>query len=232
MRLIAVGDIHGTSFQLDALLAAVAPTRRDHVVFLGDHIDRGPDTRGVLDRLIALNRSHDVTFLKGNHEIMMLRARDDSASRKMWLGVGGSQALASYGPSPGRSGKLDDIPEAHWDFVENVCVDWLESDDHVFVHAGLDPGVPMVEQSESALFWEFLSGPIHLPSGKTVICGHTSQQSGEILDLGVTVCIDTHAYGDGNLTALDVLTGDYWQADILGRVTAGRLPPRPPRVEE
>jgi len=227
-RLIAVGDIHGSSDQLDALIAAIAPTPSDTLVFLGDYVDRGPDTRGVLDRLTALKRTLHVVCLLGNHELMMLRARTNAEAKRMWLNVGGMQALASYAAVPGRSGKFDDIPEAHWHFLERDCVDWLESDDFLFVHAGVNPELPMDEQTESALFWEFLDPakpPYHF-SGKTVVCGHTSQKSGRILDLGSTICLDTYAYGGGNLTALNCLTGETWQANILGRVTVGQLRPR------
>ena len=226
MRTLAVGDIHGAALSLDALLAAVRPTPRDRLVFLGDYVDRGPDSRGVIDRLLALKTTHDVTCVRGNHELMMLRARRDAAHRKMWLGVGGLQALASYAPTLGAAGSLADVPAAHWAFLETGCVDWAETDTHVFVHAGLDPDVPMAEQSESALFWEFLTGPIRLDSGKTVVCGHTSQKSGRVLDYGVTICLDTFAYGGGKLTCLDVDRLQYWQADVLGRVTTDRLEPR------
>lgn len=224
-RLIAVGDIHGSSDQFDALMDAVKPTTADTLVFLGDYVDRGPDTRGVLDRLIFLKRKFHVVCLLGNHELLMLRARADAGSKRMWLSVGGLQALASYGSAPGRTGTMDDIPEAHWHFLERDCVDWLETEDFLFVHAGVVPSLTMDEQSEAALFWEFLdpAKPIYHFSGKTVICGHTSQKSGKILDLGSTICLDTYAYGGGHLSALDCLTGRTWQANLLGRVTTGQL---------
>ena len=226
-RLIAVGDIHGSSSQLDALLDAIQPSAADTLVFLGDYVDRGPDSRGVLDRLIQLKGKFHVIFLLGNHELMMLRARDSDAAKRLWLNVGGLQALASYGNAPGRSGRMADIPEAHWHFLETDCVDWLETDDFLFVHAGVESGLMMDKQTESALFWEFLdpAKPMHHFSGKTVICGHSSQKSGQILDLGSTICLDTYAYGGGHLSALDCLTGATWQADLLGRVTLGQLRP-------
>ena len=222
MRTLAIGDIHGASTLLDALLAAVAPTPRDTLVFLGDYVDRGPDTRGVLDRLIALKSQVPCVFVLGNHELMMMRARDDASTRKMWLAVGGRQALASYARDGG-AGSLELIPAIHWDFLKNDCSDFAETPTHVFVHAGLDPDKPLDRQTEEALFWEFLAGPFRLADGRKVVCGHTSQKSGEILDYGDTVCIDTHAYGGGKLTCLDVDSGHYWQADALGRVTEGDL---------
>lgn len=228
MRTLAIGDIHGASTALDALLAAVRPTPDDRLVFLGDYVDRGPDTKGVLDRLIQLRTTHTVVCLRGNHEVMMTQARTAKAERKMWLSVGGTQALASYGKAPGLMGKLDDVPPEHWSFLEDHLADWFETETHLFVHAGLHPELPMDEQSDLMLFWEFLNphAPYQHVSGKTVICGHTSQRSGKVLDLGTTICIDTHAYGGGWLTCLDVHALRYWQADVMGRVREDWLEPR------
>lgn len=218
MRTLAFGDIHGASIQLDALLAAVRPRPDDRLVFLGDYVDRGPDSRGVLDRLIEVRNVHpNAVFLRGNHELMMTRARKDRGEMRMWLSVGGAQALASYGQAPGRNGKLSDVPDEHWDFLEG-CRDYFETHSHLFVHANLDPELPPDEQGELMLFWEFLTGPIRHVSGKTVICGHTSQKSGRVLDLGDTICIDTFAYGGGFLTCLDVGARHFWQADATGRL--------------
>jgi serine/threonine protein phosphatase 1 len=234
MRTLAVGDVHGCLAQLDALLAAVAPTPADVLVFLGDYVDRGPDSRGVLDRLIALRETHRVVCLRGNHELMMVRARESRDERKMWLQVGGAECLRSYGPKPSRSGTLDDVPEAHWRFLLHDCVNWYETAAHVFVHAGLAPGAPLDQQYERHLFWEFLNPamPFAHVGGKRVVCGHSSQRSGLPLVAGDTVCIDTYAYGGGPLTCLDVGSERYWQADLLGRVRTGTLPPRTPRPVE
>src|SRR4051812_9915865 len=114
MRALAIGDVHGVSAALDALLTAVAPTPADRLVFLGDYVDRGPDTRGVLDRLIRLRTAFpNAVFLRGNHELMMTRARGDRSEARMWLSVGGTQALASYGKGAG----LDAVPAGHWEFL-------------------------------------------------------------------------------------------------------------------
>jgi serine/threonine protein phosphatase 1 len=225
MRTLAVGDVHGCSTALDSLLAAVRPVADDFLIFLGDYVDRGPDSRGVIDRVLALRQTHRVVALRGNHELMMQRARADKSEFRMWCAVGGLHTLGSYGKLPGRAGTLADVPDAHWDFLEKGCVDYHETATHIFVHAGVDPGTPLNEQSELWLFWEFLKpdSPIAHESGKTLICGHTSQRSGEVLDLGTTVCIDTNAHAGGWLTCLDVASGRYWQADLLGRVRTSRL---------
>ncbi len=225
-RTLAIGDIHGTSTALDALLAAVRPKPDDRLIFLGDYVDRGPDTRGVLDRLIVLGQLHHCVFLRGNHELMMTRARHDRGELRMWLSVGGAQALASYSRAPGQAGTLAAVPDEHWDFLDNSLANYHETDTHIFVHANLFPDVPLDEQPELMLFWEFLTGPIGHESGKTVICGHTSQRSGVPLDLGDTICLDTNAYAGGWLTCLDADTLEYWQADVLGRVRQGQIDPR------
>jgi serine/threonine protein phosphatase 1 len=225
MRTLAVGDVHGCSTALDAVLAAVRPAADDLLIFLGDYVDRGPDSRGVIDRLLALRQAHRVVALRGNHELMMWRARADRSEFRMWCSVGGAQTLASYGKFPGRAGGLADVPDAHWEFLERTCMDYYETDTHIFAHAGVDPGAPLAEQSELWLFWEFLNpeAPIAHESGKTLVCGHTSQRSGEVLDLGTTICIDTNIYADGWLTCLDVTGRRYWQAKQTGEVRTGVL---------
>jgi serine/threonine protein phosphatase 1 len=223
MRTLAIGDIHGASAALDALLAAVRPKASDRLVFLGDYVDRGPDSAGVLRRLLDIHSTvPNSVFLRGNHELMMMNSRHSQGERRCWLSVGGVQCLQSYG-NPGR---FDDIPADHWFFLDRECVDSFETDTHIFVHANLDGELPLDEQAESMLFWEFLTGAVHHFSGKTVICGHTSQRSGEILDLGDTICIDTFAHGSGWLTGLDVRTGEFWQANQRGDVRTGQLDDR------
>ncbi len=224
MRTLAIGDVHGMTTALDALLAAVEPSPDDVLVFLGDYVDRGPDSKGVLDRLIAWSQRLQLVCLRGNHELMMLNARTDPGALRMWLSVGGLQALASYGR--GGRATLDDVPEEHWNFLEERCGDYFETDTHIFVHANLYPGVELADQPELMLFWEFLDGPIHHTSGKTVICGHSSQRGGDPLAWKKTVCIDTYAYGGGWLTCLDVDTRRYWQANPRGEVRRGELEDR------
>ena len=183
MRTLAIGDIHGAATALDALLAHVAPIPQDLLVFLGDYVDRGPDSKGVLDRLIALATSgQPMVCLRGNHELMMLRARHDRSELKMWLGVGGTQAIGSYAVN-GMRAHLDSVPPIHWAFLEKGCVDYFETDTHIFVHASVDPSRPLDQQTEMMLFWEFVNAPIRHASGKRVICGHSSQRSGLPLSL-------------------------------------------------
>jgi serine/threonine protein phosphatase 1 len=208
-RTIAIGDIHGCSAALHALLEAIRPRPEDCIVTLGDYINRGPDSRGVIERLIELTRRCRLIPILGNHDQMLLDARS-GLHPMTWIGMGGIATLDSYGP--GRDIGL--IPEPHFQFLEG-CWDFYETDTHIFVHANYFPNIPMDEQPVMMLRWESLREmtPGRHDSGKTVIVGHTTQKIGEILDLGYLKCIDTYCYGGGWLTALEVNTGEVWQSD-------------------
>jgi serine/threonine protein phosphatase 1 len=224
MRMLAIGDIHGCLGPLDDILQWVAPTRDDIVIALGDYVDRGPDTRGVLNRLIELKQRLNLICLRGNHEEMMLKAAGgERADKKMWLDVGGVQTLGSYGLHPGKIGTLKDIPQEHWDFLEKNVVDYYETKHFIFVHATVLCDLDLDEQPSYALFWEFLPDSMRHISKKTVICGHTSQKSGEPKVVPGAVCIDTLAYAGGWLTCLDAINGRYWQTDMLGRKREGLI---------
>ena len=222
MRVLAIGDIHGCLGPLDDLLAWVQPTADDVLITLGDYVDRGPDSRGVIQRLIELKQQRPVVCLRGNHEIMMLAAwQGDRSDRKQWLSVGGVECLGSYGRTSGKSGTFDDVPLEHWTFLQTELVDFYESELFIFVHAGVTYSDPMDEQSDSVLFWEFLGNQMMHYSGKTVICGHTSQKTGVPKVVPGAVCIDTYIHGGGWLTCLDAISGRYWQVDAIGRRREG-----------
>lgn len=212
-RTIAIGDIHGCSAALRALIAAIAPTTQDTLVTLGDYVDRGPDSRGVIDDLLALETQFRVVPLLGNHEIMMLEALQNSSALVPWLEVGGDATVNSYG------GRLQNVPKEHIGFMLR-CQTFYETETHFFVHANYAANLPLAEQPPALLFWEHLHyyrpQPHH--SGKTAIVGHTAQHDAEILDLGHVVCIDTCCHGGGWLTALDPASGQIWQADCQGRI--------------
>jgi serine/threonine protein phosphatase 1 len=224
MRILAIGDIHGCSLAFDTLIAAVKPQPSDKIITLGDYVDRGPDSKGVINRLIALHSTGRLTALRGNHELMMLQVRDSAVlpkavrhrKKSQWRQKGGEATLASYSKS-GKAGKLADVPDNHWDFIENVCVNWYETEKHFFVHANAYPDVPLVDQPDYMLFWEKFDNPAPHLSGKTMVCGHTSQKSGVPLNLGHAICIDTRVYGKGWLTCLDVTSGKVWQANQAGQ---------------
>lgn len=221
-RLIAIGDIHGCSAAFDAVVNAVDPRPEDTLVLLGDYVDRGPDSRGVLDRILALRGLCRVVPILGNHDEVMLASRRDPRVLAAWLQMGGDAALDSYGVD-----HPADVPREHLRFLAS-CVDFHEADRHFFAHGSYDPTLPLKGQNWSSLRWEGLRdgapGP-HIGK-KVAILGHTSQKDGQILDLGHLICIDTCCYGDGWLTALDVESGVTWQARRDG--TLRENPPRLP----
>jgi serine/threonine protein phosphatase 1 len=220
MRHLAIGDVHGCLRSLAALIDLVGPQADDVLVMVGDFVDRGPSSRGVLDLLIGLEGLVKLVALRGNHEDVMLRARHSRDSLKSWLEMGGDWALRSYG---GRAATLADVPEEHWRFLERTRP-FFETETHFFVHAGVDPTLPLAEQPEHLLYWRFFDDPKPHRCGKVMVCGHTTQRSGVPLDRGHAVCIDTGAeYGGGWLTCLDVASGEYWQANERGQTRQGRL---------
>ncbi|HET6878592.1 MAG TPA: metallophosphoesterase family protein [Pirellulales bacterium] len=229
MRVLAIGDIHGSFEALLALAGAVRLTDDDLLITLGDYVDRGPDSAGVLDWLIERGKRGKLVPLLGNHERMMLDAGSDYVAREYWLSFGGEATLASY-LRRGGAGDLDEVPEAHWQFINRDCRKWYETDTHFFVHANALADVPLDEQRDHVLLWERFDDPAPHQSGKVMVCGHTPQSSGVPLNLGHAVCIDTWAYGAGWLTCLDVASGNYWQANQRRQTRQGKLSqpwPRP-----
>jgi serine/threonine protein phosphatase 1 len=214
MRTLALGDIHGCFTALRTLIDAVALRPEDRLIALGDYINRGPNSFAVVDWLLNRKDSCGLVALRGNHEQMLLRAREGQRSLDDWLSSGGKQTLASYAHLPD-GGDLADIPSEHWRFFEETLL-WWETDSHFFVHANAYPDMPLDEQPEYMLLWEKFDAPPPHESGKTMVCGHTPQKSGRPLNLGHAVCIDTWVYRDGWLTCLDVETRRYWQANERG----------------
>jgi serine/threonine protein phosphatase 1 len=224
MRTLIIGDIHGCSTAFDAVLRAAALAVEDQIITLGDYVDRGPDSRGVLDRLIALHARGNLVPLLGNHELMMLDARLGGDRLRMWLFCGGDETLASYEIAVPTPGAMDAIPKSHWRFLETDCVETHETRSHLFVHANACPDLPLEDQPDYMLFWEKLDGSIDHFSGKMLVCGHTQQPDHLPRRLGRTICLDTGAYEpDGWLTCLEAETGRYWQANQHGQVRCGWL---------
>jgi len=215
-RVIAIGDIHGCSKALNALIHAIQPAPTDLIVTLGDYINRGPDSRGVLDALIRLGERCRLVSILGNHDEMLLRSRTSQPAAV--------EAIPLDEPRSGKAQRdwgraLSTLTGENIAFLEG-CVDHHETKTHIFLHASYDPALPMDRQPASLLRWQSLRRGLPGPhvSGKTVIAGHTAQKNGEILDLGYLKCIDTYCYGGGWLTALEVCSGEVWRADAQGRV--------------
>ncbi|MFV3131444.1 metallophosphoesterase [Niveispirillum sp. KHB5.9] len=218
LRVYAVGDIHGESRLLERMLEAIRADAADHppsatiLVFLGDYIDRGPDSRGVLDILAGDPLPGcGVRHLAGNHEAALVDFLDGRAGGMDWLAFGGMETVASYGLAPPRSptpallarlrAELPDrMPPAHLDFLHGLDHSCAIGD-YGFVHAGIRPGRAFTEQSPVDLLRirePFLSDP--RPHDRVIVHGHTITAAPE--KLPNRIGIDTGAYATGILTAL------------------------------
>ncbi len=210
-RTIAIGDIHGCAKALAALIDAIDPKQDDVIVPLGDYVDRGSESRAVVDLMIELVDRCQLIPLLGNHEAMMLESIESPKIREFWYRAGGDATVESYG------GSLEDVPFDHLVFLRGLNR-YYETDSHLFVHANYDASLSLDQQPDHLLLWEHVirTLPERHCSGKTAIVGHTPQGTGEILDVGHLVCIDTYCVGGGWLTALDVESGRVWQANRAG----------------
>lgn len=213
-RLLVIGDIHGCLTAFRTLLDFAELQSDDVLLTLGDYVDRGPDSKGVIEQLIKLDASHRLIALRGNHEIMMLFARDNEADFQRWLGIGGDAVLASYGINAARGPKsLSEIPASHWLFLTSKLLAFYETETHFFVHANADPDVDLAEQKDSTLYWKRFDFPGRHQSEKVMVCGHSSQKSGLPIVTEHAMCIDTWACGTGWLSCLDVEAGIIYQAN-------------------
>jgi serine/threonine protein phosphatase 1 len=185
------------------------PTARSLHVFVGDYIDRGPDSRQVIDRLIALARTHDCVFLKGNHEAVLLDFLQRPSALAEWRQYGGLETLMSYGLTPSINPDEKEqealclalnraLPDSHREFLAELRPSF-SCGDLFFVHAGVRPGVALKKQHEEDLLWirdEFLSHEGY--HEKIIVHGHTPNPKPEICPNRIN--IDTGAYATGRLT--------------------------------
>ncbi len=208
--------MHGCLDSLKRLLDVVSPEKGDKVVMLGDYVDRGPDSRGVIDYLLEWPWEADLVTLKGNHEAIMGEAGMSDDHMDYWERVGGLETLGSYG------GKLENIPEEHWEFIRG-CEPYYQTKKVIYVHGGVEAGKSLKKQNLEDMAWHrFHDARAHL-SGKLVVCGHTIQRDGVPSDKGHTICIDTGACRGGWLTCLEARTRKFWQTNEDGEVRLGML---------
>ena len=160
MRMFAIGDVHGCSIALRRLDAELGFRPSDTVIMLGDYVDRGPDSKGVLDYLIGLQSRCQLVSLRGNHEIMMLRARDDRSVLTEWLGCGGDATMDSY-----QCRTFDGIPDSHWQFL-NSTVAYHKTRTDFFVHANAYPDCDLADQPDYMLFRCFTGSGFLYPKEK------------------------------------------------------------------
>lgn len=226
MTTYAVGDIHGCLTAMETLLNRLPLRDDDQLVFLGDLIDRGPDSCGVIELIQRLRKERPVQIVRGNHEEMLLLSRVDDVYCRAWLRFGGKEMLDSYGYQRADGNPWPTaVPDAHWQFFEHDLVDYVETATHILVHGSLRPDLTLNEQPWNDLRWEKWNDPQPHDSGKIVVCGHTPQVKGVPLSVGHTICIDTWVYGTGWLTALNLATGEYYQANQSGDSRSATLPP-------
>ena len=134
MRKIAISDIHGCNATFKSLLGKLRLSRKDELYLLGDYIDRGPDSKGVIDTILSLQKKgNTVHCLRGNHEELLLWAVEGKgADVDIFLRNGGDATLESFGVQ-----RAADIPQLYLDFIENLPI-YIESEEYIFVHAGLE----------------------------------------------------------------------------------------------
>lgn len=225
-RLIAIGDIHGQADMLRRLLNVVQPTESDQFVFLGDYVDRGKDSRGVIEQLMQFKAEFPETvFLCGNHDQMLLdalvelgvmagkRLREVSHTYKdstpesdleIFLSNGGSETLRSY-----RLQDMADFPAEHILFLAETQL-WWRYKNCIFVHAGVAPDVPLEMQDHYDLLWERMSPPGK--DGVIHVVGHHPTKGEPYFEPG-RYLLDTGAVYGQTLTACDVLTKECWQVE-------------------
>ena len=230
-RLYAIGDIHGRLDLLEALLGLIEGDQEGRaelpvtLIFLGDYIDRGPDSKGVADRLIhGFSPPRTPVCLKGNHEALLLSFMNDPFSGLNWLRNGGDAALLSYGVEQeaiqiafweGPRGLIEAqrqfqavLPEDHLRFYEGLKL-FCHLGDYFFTHAGVRPNVPLDRQSDDDLLWirkEFLNSTEDF--GAVVVHGHTPRLYPE--DRHNRIGLDTFAVRTGKLTAAGFEGTERW----------------------
>ena len=223
-RLFAFGDIHGCAQELEVLIEYLIAARKvdgeDLLIFIGDYIDRGPDSRRVVDYLLEVRRMWPNTvFLRGNHEEMLLDYLALGGSGgEFYLKNGGIDFFASYGISP--VGPLSEIrsaiPVEHLEFFQNLEFG-VSLAEFMFVHAGISPNKPLIQQSREDLLWireEFIKSPHQL--GKTVVFGHTAFNQ-VLVDLPYKIGIDTGAVYGNRLSAVELVNGGLFQVEVGDR---------------
>ncbi|MDZ7627067.1 MAG: metallophosphoesterase family protein [Parvularculaceae bacterium] len=217
-RLYAVGDIHGCAGLLTQLLVKIDADSGDHkrrLVFLGDYVDRGEDSKAVIDTLLSIrSRAPETIFLRGNHEQAVLDFLEAPDRNEDWLHWGGDKTLESYGieniwqqsPAALAQALAHRMPDAHLAFLKSLDL-WRVLGDYAFVHAGFKPGVAMADQSEQDCLWiraEFHNAPVEGRPKEVVVHGHHPVK--KPLDLGWRIAVDTGAVWSDALTAV-VLDG-------------------------
>lgn len=217
-RIFVFGDIHGVVDEPKRLIEFLEEkeelSSKDHLIFLGDYIDRGKDSKGVIDLMLELKSEYPKTiFLKGNHEDMLLDfVGFGGRLGHAFLYNGGLDTLQSYGASVFSTAEqmISSMPKSHVEFFKNL-EQIIEIDDFICVHAGLNPLKDIKKQSDDDLFWirdEFISSEHDFK--KVVVFGHTPHQE-MLIHLPYKLGIDTGLVFGNKLTCLELKSGDTFQ---------------------
>ncbi len=225
-RIYAIGDIHGRNDCFEKLLARIDADDRARgesgqttVILLGDLVDRGPDSRGVIERAMALQGSRQSRFLMGNHEEILIRTWEgDRRATALLHRVGGRETIMSYGVSAAEYDRLDideltelvgqRVPTEHIAFLR-LFADSYQAGDYLFVHAGIRPGISIDAQDPTDLRWirrEFLDDP--RDHGLIVVHGHSITE--DVDEQPNRIGIDTGAFSSGKLTAIGLEGAERW----------------------
>jgi serine/threonine protein phosphatase 1 len=224
-RFYAIGDIHGRRDCLDLLLTRIDDDDRVRgpadttLVFLGDLVDRGPDSRGVIERSIAVAATRQTVFLMGNHEEILIRAWEgDRRATALFHRVGGRETMISYGLAAAAYDAIDmaeltveldrRVPRDHIAFLRGFA-DSHSCGDYLFVHAGIRPGVPIDAQQPADLRWirsEFLND--RRDHGPMIVHGHSITEA--VDEQANRIGIDTGAFASGKLTAIGLEGASRW----------------------
>ncbi len=220
MSYIAIGDIHGCLTPLQRLIETLNPKPTDTLVFLGDYVDRGPNTKGVIDYLIELRQTYSCVFLLGNHEVLMLDYIAGLLPVTDWERNGGLATLDSYTDN----GTVQ-IPDSHLDFLK-ACLPYFDTPDYFFVHGGLKPFRTIEDNLRYMTTLELVWERSHLDDEvlntadykweKTVVCGHTPIPRPIVLDKLIAIdtgCVYNYHSHFGRLTAISLPEKHITQVD-------------------
>lgn len=200
-RYIAITDIHGELGKLENVLSKIETRPDDIFVFMGDYIDRGPDSKGVVEKVIEISEQYETITLIGSHEYALLHAKQDDYYNFLFWNYGGPATVKSYG------GHFDNILRTHGDFFRSLKFYHL-TDDYLFVHAGIDPRYSLEDQVETDLVYirsAFYNRPHNLP--QKIIFGHTEFDAPLVQKDKICIDLGCGKYKNAKLCALIIENG-------------------------
>lgn len=194
-RYIAITDIHGELDKLNSVLSKIKTRSDDVFVFMGDYIDRGPNSKGVVDRILAQANTHECIYLIGSHEYAYLNSQNDEYYNFLFWNYGGPATIKSYG-------NFENIGKTHGEFFKALKFYYL-TDKYLFVHAGINPTYPLEKQNKTDLVYirhKFIYSKHNLP--QKIIFGHTEFDKPYIDDDKIGIDLGCGKYKNAKLCAL------------------------------